>query len=373
MKDEFSDIYLWLQSKLDFGIGLFAGALIKDVFTAVCKKMLYWLKPLKNRVAPQTPPYLIYDTHVIRATYPETTGWLEDEQRNVLMPYIVVHDFRGMDAASGWARFRCRGSFQFPGALEIHKTEMVKQFRTSKRLRDSQENQPCPRVCEIVQDDSGKLAIMVQKAFYLDQVGTNLTLDYPLDSPVEHSGVQYKTVREWDLANSRNRNQVPLFEDSKLANTLGVAVGFTARDRNNTVHIVARLRSRAVAVYPTQWHVPVSFALEWPEGLVPGQERELAAVVTADFLHELGQEVNGLERCDFGALKPLALCRDMVRGGKPQLFCELQSTVSAEQLQRRMRPNRNEYRRGVRLVTGIARGSSPELQAFCFLVAREQT
>jgi hypothetical protein len=161
---------------------------------------------------------------------------------------------------------------------------------------------------------------------------------------------------------------LPPLSSSRLANTIGVAVGVTAKDRFGQRQIIKRLRSGDVAVYEDQWHVPLSFALAWPEGFDTGETMTLSELISRDLGHELAEELHGLEPTDFEPPRPLAFCRDMVRGGKPQFFFEVRSRLSVDELRNRMRSDRAEFTSQTGVVESREPKLSPELLAFSMLV-----
>lgn len=203
---------------------------------------------------------------------------------------------------------------------------------------------------------------------YYDQVGTNLTLDYPFGLSFANGMDAAKNVREWDMAHSPDPGIVPDLQDSQLANTVGVAVGVTAKDQFGQWQILKRLRDKHVAVYENQWHVPFSFALAWPEGFDPGEQMTISEFIRRDYGHELAEELRGIEASAFEPPRILAFCRDMVRGGKPQFFFEIRSRLTVEGLRARIRSDGAEYKNQTGVVDGVRSALSPELLAFAVLV-----
>jgi catechol 2,3-dioxygenase-like lactoylglutathione lyase family enzyme len=246
---------------------------------------------------------------------------------------------------------------------------MVSKFESEKKL--GRGNRACPRVRSFSRNESGDLHLELQHAMYFDQVGTNLTLDHPFDQSICESGHETRNVREWDLLNGGGPMLLPPLNSSRLANTIGVAIGVTAKDQFGQRQILKRLRGGNVAVYENQWHVPFSFALAWPEGLEPGETLTLSELIARDYGYELAEELPGIEPTDFYPPRPLAFCRDMVRGGKPQFFYEIQSRLSVDELRSRVRSDGAEYKNQTGVVDGIRPELSPELLAFSVLVGMQ--
>lgn len=313
-------------------------------------------------------PYLTYDVDKIITFYASTPRWLTltGSFGEKIAPYICEIDFRSLEPPKHWGTVSCSEPFEFPRELQAHRAKMVDRFNAERKIKKG--NLPCPRVRSFSRTESGELHLELQQARYFDQVGTNLTLDYPFEQAiVVKGGFECRTVREWDLSNGGGPMLLPPFDSSRLANTIGVAVGVTAKNRFGERQIIRRLRSSDVAVYANQWHVPLSFALAWPEGFAPGETMTLRDLIGQDFGHELAEELPGFEPTDFESVKPLAFCRDMIRGGKPQFFLEAQSRLSVEDLQNRIRSDNAEFRKHIGVVEGTKHNLSPELLAFSLL------
>lgn len=65
------------------------------------------------------------------------------------------------------------------------------------------------------------------------------------------------------------------------------------------------------------------------------KQGELASLVNFDYAKELAEETK-LEYGEITSVYPVALCRDLVRGGKPQLFFEMTTSLNFEELKLRL-------------------------------------
>lgn len=208
---------------------------------------------------------------------------------------------------------------------------MVQLFTTKGLL--SKGDNSCPRISRISTKNNG-LSIEIQNACYYDQVATNLSLDYVHHDDISKSIIE-GTIRNWDLKQSKTEDgAIPSFEKSNLANTIGVALGITAMNKNGQKMILIRKRTSSVAVYQNMLHLPFSFALNFdPKTLTPNTSGSIIDLIKPDFRHEQADEL-GLEPndIDFHDLKPLMLCRDICRGGKPQFFLEIEMKAPFEDL-----------------------------------------
>lgn len=338
-----------------FSDGTEIGVSVEDI--------IYALKNLFKR----NTPHLIYDVDKIIGFYTNTLGWLtytEPSGEVIKAPYTLEVDFRATNPEKHWGVVHCEIPYEFPNELLAYRTQMVSDFTAKGKLHKG--NRACPRVKSFDLTSRGKLHLCVQRAMYFDQVGTNLTLDFPFNEKTLKS--RFENVRGWDLANGISPMVIPSFEQSKMANTIGIAVGITALDKFGKKQILKRMRTDNTAVYENQWHVPFSFALEWPDGFEPGERMTLSNMINRDYGHELAEEMPGIERSDFESPKLLAFCRDMIRGGKPQFFFEIRSRQPIETLQRQIRSDKVEYKNKTGIVEDLLPTLSPELIAFSLLV-----
>jgi hypothetical protein len=100
-----------------------------------------------------------------------------------------------------------------------------------------------------------------------------------------------------------------------MANTLGIAALIMVREGGDlTPYFVSRSRDVAVFNHGGEWHCTASGVAELP----PGPDR-VPYFYKDSMLKELDEEVGILEH-ELETLEPVALCREMTRGGKPQMF-----------------------------------------------------
>lgn len=329
-------------------------AIFKDVFTA--KE-----KPLN------------YDTPWLLKYYYNTSNGeniLRSRDRSLTAPYEIAFDFRESPIYD-WGTFRYVGEFELTNELAVVRERLIKIFEDKGLLHKG--NAICPRISKII-TGKNNLLIEIQKANYYDQVATNLSLDYSL-SKIGDELTGVKTLREWDLKQSKtNPGLLPSLSKSKLANTIGVAVGITAINKKGEKIILTRQKTKNVAVSAKMTVLPFSFSLNMDKkGMTIGKESSIFDLIKADFrneqLEELGLEPDVL---DFEKVKPLLLCRELCRGGKPQFFFELELDIPFEDLKKQIKevtPSKKEFKNKIEGITiEKARKSlnkfSPELRAF---------
>lgn len=68
-------------------------------------------------------------------------------------------------------------NFGFPAALTEHRKAMIERMKKEGRIKGDSR---CPRIAGFKINKNGSLMFQIEIASYHDQVGTNLTIDYPL-------------------------------------------------------------------------------------------------------------------------------------------------------------------------------------------------
>lgn len=203
--------------------------------------------------------------------------------------------------------------YLFPVQLHEHRTKMVRHIRDvrGEDLRDG----PCIRVKDIdVKTDT----IIVQKATYFDQIGTNLTLD-----TVSEEGFG-KTPRQWehDLLNSKDIFSLPALGTSNLANTLGVATLVVHESGRVLWRKGNKKGKRGIA--QDGWQQTVGGVCD-PAVIRDGQGLELIvdrmyAEIQDEMFPDEFFKNHGGQVSDFVSIYPVCFARELPRGGKPQLF-----------------------------------------------------
>ena len=326
-------------------------------------------KLFKQLISKNTERYINYHVDAHATYYNKEKDWLL-LSNTLKTPYLLVHDYRKFHDAN-WGSYNYKGLFDFPNELDRIKTLMVEKFTQENKLKKGDND--CPRVSQFI-TENGKLKLEIQHAKYYHQVATNLSIDYHFDESFNKELIGCSSIRDWDkLQSHTGEGLVPDFDVSKLANTIGVAVGITALNKYGQKMIVTRRRSSDVAVYKNQLSVPFSFALNVDfNKLNAAPQGSILDLIYADLRHEQADEL-GLEpsQIDLSNLKPLFFCRDMARGGKPQFFFEVESKLPYEALTQKIIENQDnkEFKRGIQSLSlekanELDYKVSPELLAF---------
>lgn len=182
-------------------------------------------------------------------------------------------------------------------------------FERLKEVGRVRRNSDIIRVEDIAFDGT-TATLQIKKARYLDQARSNLILDF---KPIQ--GVP--TIRHTLLQESPGH--LPKLADKRLANTLGVTILVFYLDPDGRLSPFIIPRSRQTAVHNRgQWSDSASGAAEWPEH-PDGLEVSFENYIMDDVYNELKLEI-GLNKDDLSFVAPLAICRELARAGKPQVF-----------------------------------------------------
>lgn len=330
-----------------------------------------WISQLLFSLKTQKKPMLNYRSDWLLAYYYKTcdrSTLVRSRDGELIAPYEILYDYR-KTGNPDWGKYTFTGDFSLTSELAPVREELVGIFRKRGWLYKG--DNICPRV-QSVAIREGELHIDIQKAHYFDQVATNLSLDYPLShAHAEMLGVA--TLREWDLRQSETEKGVlPPYPDSRLANTIGVALAIVAKNRRKEKILLIRRRTRHVAVAQDLFVLPFSFSLNLENKLCVPHAGSIFDLIRSDFRFEQAEEL-GLEpnMIDFDRVKPLLFCRELVRGGKPQFFFEIELDVPFEDLKPMIRESgssKNEYKKKVmglpvEVNPRILKKLSPELNA----------
>ena len=155
--------------------------------------------------------------------------------------------------------------------------------------------------------------LWVQPCRYSDGMKSN----YAMDGPGE--------LRQPLIAQYGRR--LPPLDDRRLSNAIGVAI--VVFDAGGRPYLPRRAPRQSV--FPGGFHCTASGEAVWREGPL-----EFDRLFTENVCRELEEEV-GLARADLEWIHPLALCREFLRAGKPQLFFAARTALDAAQLRSRRR------------------------------------
>ncbi|MCK5233548.1 MAG: hypothetical protein KAJ91_01905 [Candidatus Aenigmarchaeota archaeon] len=250
--------------------------------------------------------YLPYKQEVcwIRSTWEETCNAVNNISiQKTSPPFNLGTDLRALKAFQGLAYHEFKASGKITKDSNIIRLDSLKINQKETKLT-------------------------VQKAKYSDQVQSNLVMDWTDNHALKELGVA--TLRAYFT--SRYPQRLPPLSDTHLANTIGIAVILFYQ--NSSMEYVPYIPQRAkglinnkkiLAVFEGGYHCTASGAAEWSES------ENFNQCITKDMYEELREEV-GIERDDVEVMLPVALCREFLRGGKPQIFFAGLTKLSEKQL-----------------------------------------
>jgi hypothetical protein len=132
---------------------------------------------------------------------------------------------------------------------------------------------------------------------------------------------------------SRYGEKLPPLTERVLANTVGVSAILFYKDGlgGYIPYLPKRLgesfqKKRRLAVFEGGYHCTASGAVEWSNA------NTFDELFSNDMLRELEEEV-GIVASDLEVMVPVALCREFLRGGKPQIFFASITKLAEEELE----------------------------------------
>jgi hypothetical protein len=155
--------------------------------------------------------------------------------------------------------------------------------------------------------------LWIQPCPYSDGIKSN----YAMDGPGE--------LRRPLIAQYGRR--LPPFEDGRLSNGIGTAI--VVFDAGGRPYLPRRAPRQSV--FPDGFHCTASGEAVWRR-----RPLEFDRLFTENICRELEEEV-GLTRLDLDWIRPVALCREFLRAGKPQFFFAAQTSLNENALQSRRR------------------------------------
>ncbi|EKF57397.1 NUDIX hydrolase [Agrobacterium albertimagni AOL15] len=189
------------------------------------------------------------------------------------------------------------------------------------------------RVSEVRPTKEGCI-LVIQEARYKDQAMSNLILDFDElpNGQKSDATIRAQLLKEYG-------SKLPPLHDDRLVNSLGCAVLVFYELEGKLVPLQV-MRSVDTAVFNGGgWHCTASGAAEWPKD--PGStEDSFQAYIEDDIYRELRDEVGfppGSVK-----LELVGICRELMRGGKPQLFFIGFSEQAPEKIAKQMEAARLE-------------------------------
>ena len=197
-------------------------------------------------------------------------------------------------------------------------------------------------VARLVSLDAGVLR--VQPCRYSDGIRSNYAMD-------GEGGLR-------EILRAEYGPRLPALDDARLSNGIGTAI--VVFDAAGKPYLPRRAPKQSV--FPGGYHCTASGEAVWRD------DGEM-------FENHIGSELEeeaGLTRADIHDVKMLGLCREFLRGGKPQIFYSAVMDLSAEELaDRRRAAIAAQLRRGRQeILDEVLKELTPETLAQCTLECR---
>jgi len=207
-------------------------------------------------------------------------------------------------------------SFQIQAHGEFEKAGKINKDGNTVRLDGFQNN--------------GQCVLRIQRAKYSDQVQSNLVMDW--EGPHKFNDIGINILRGYMMA--KFPKHLPPIEDKRMANTIGLSCILYFKDKNGNLTPYLPKRSKGItddrkklAIFEGVFHCTSSGAMEWKN-----------SVMFSQFIDEMYREIEeevGLHKSDIQSLVPLALCREFLRGGKPQIFFSGIINLSSDEIKKK--------------------------------------
>jgi hypothetical protein len=160
----------------------------------------------------------------------------------------------------------------------------------------------------------------VQRGGYFAQAGTHLVLDH-MENPYN---ISLRQLQAQDYP-----SKLAPIEDGRFSNSLGVGlILYYKRDGEYLPY--TPLRTNGVSVFEDSINCTASGAVNWPKNMAD-EEFDMLEVGKDRILLELLEEC-GIRADQIHSLRPTALCREFLRGGKTQMFFDAFTELSYEEL-----------------------------------------
>jgi hypothetical protein len=264
--------------------------------------------------------FLRYDPRFLIECYRD-----EDHRIGTDLPYVEVVRLLGeswdefLDSVAGLRAVKVEKPFLLakkpPPELSDFQAHALAQFKAEGRLdRDE-------AVVRLASCDPISKTLHVQKCAYSDGLRSNYAMDLEGHLNLGASDISLRAI----FQNQYGR-KLPALTEKRLSNAIGIAaVIFYRSDEGDILPYLPRRAkpsilsetigtTRKQAVFAGGFHCTASGETMWK-----GDQSSFGEIFTKDICRELTEEV-GIGEQDLAWIYPVSLCREFLRGGKPQLF-----------------------------------------------------
>lgn len=265
--------------------------------------------------------YLNYDAEKLIALYSEEAAL------DVEIPYCEIARWLGVsvqESLDALSRVelsvepkRFTLSFDGDNNLKKYQVDALEEFYSFGKASSNGE---LVRLRD-VKRNGDSLIFEIEEAGYYDQVQSNLVMDWEEGPPIGAT----KTLRKY-LGREFGRNLPPL-SDPRMANTIGIATVLLYQEKDEYVpYLVRRVKSGLGKVFNSDSRVPKSVAVNeggyncTASSVLPWMQTESFSELITGAMHNTLKREVGVTPDDLDILLPVSLCREYLRGGKPQIF-----------------------------------------------------
>lgn len=247
------------------------------------------------------------------------------------IPYVELANFSNLLAKGKKPKIELdikRGKFELE-SWDDHETEWLVEAGSGALRAENRvtHDSAVVRVSDVKPTEDGAV-FTIQEARYSQQARSNLILDF---DELPHGRKSSKSIRDQLLR--KYGSKLPPLSESHLVNSLGCAVLVFYEFEGRLVPLQV-MRTVDTAVFNGGgWHCTASGAAEWPTD--PARtDNSFQAYIEDDIYEELRVEVGFPPHSV--RLELVAVCRELARGGKPQLFFIGFSDAAPEKIAKQM-------------------------------------
>ncbi len=163
------------------------------------------------------------------------------------------------------------------------------------------------------------IVLKIQKALYSDQVQSNLVMDWK-DSKLFTTHTSLRAYLKDKYNDGYGNAKLPPLNSKILANTIGISVILFYEDNGKYYAYLPQRAEKKLAVFEGGFHCSASSAARWHNKIGTFKDHEAFEKLFTDGMRNTIKDELGIESDNIKDLLPLALCREFLRGGKPQIF-----------------------------------------------------
>jgi len=230
----------------------------------------------------------------------------DGEEKQISLPYKELINF--IDEPDATISIKSPvGTYQMSQDIMDQTNDAFEEFMAD---RPNTTNDGILRLASLKPAGTGsKYSAVLEKASYYDQVRTNLSLDHQLDND------SFATMRINDLTKD---NVLPALEKSHLVNSIGVS-SVLAFQSKGIWYYHMQSRQSNLGIF-TNMLSSVGGTVQPPKTEITDLVDYAKSELKRELIEETGLDIAHLEEYSRFDIVPLALLRELTRGGKPEFM-----------------------------------------------------